>query len=624
VTRALQDFAGIISDILLEQRMKRLSFDSDFAKITVGLFSHLKAPLREVQTSVATASREVLSMENNNNNSLSSHGRTATENALTPTPFESEGVQAVLVMKDRIEFLSLCVENCLQLSMSLFQRLQDSEAADLVPVADVPLLIQSLVGTVTQQEDMHVFWLSLPRLDNNNGRFNQSPRHPQQQEQQQQQLSVTQALSTQWMMGVNISMLWMVLLSMLSKNTSSLTTTTSTTVRIGVAMQSEAVACDKPSLRAFLSLHFVLSTHDSVSSLDRFLAEDEDSSATMPESLLPALDYLLKSFGGHLTVFEDQTVNECTNTTTAAATTTMTSNSSNNNGRFTGHRQTFRLASLSACPGMRVVRIDIPVTASSQPIAATPMGLVPPPISIARSSSHETEEIDRCVELPLTSQKMSPTASFFSLVNARHHMVVWHRRGVVSPKHMGHHLHHPSASSVCSNTHSDGHQVGAAGGYNNHISSGGTMEGQFTTSTLSGTPLARSRRKPSSSSTMESRRRSDAAKTPASSPCHSSLHRLLFSALSALTSSLCSFNFHKRKHSHNHNKVFVDDEQSMTTSHKPGCGTPACESYSVHRSDRHPSLPTLFAAQRFSVLADGDLDVHSSQNSHPHRHHQHV
>jgi hypothetical protein len=360
----LRDVAGILSEILAEQRHKAVSYDNDFAKISVGLFAHLQQPLRAVRTAVETAQlqcRQRVRPETGESASSvlwtdrvhakPSEMSTTVSAAAAATDIASTDAIAVnsnritdaditavtsdvsvqhedtvealakhtAAIEVRVKFLSLVVENCLQLSLSLFRRLQASEAADLIPMHEMPALVQFLSETVRPADQPLALLPQVEFLSPRGAKdLYSNPHLPDSSSAKRQSFAGSNSDSSavayrgvnlarngvlaatsvddvqSWFLGINVSMLWTLLFSLLSRHSVS---------QVQLSVQSDQLDALPLSdgVEAVFSLLFVCQqTHACTLSMRE--SNDECHHQQDEPQLQLAVEYLVKSFGGQLSL----------------------------------------------------------------------------------------------------------------------------------------------------------------------------------------------------------------------------------------------------------------------------------------------------------------------------------
>ena len=346
----LQEFAGIISDILMEQRKKVMSIESDYAKITVGLFSHLKKPLLQVEEAFVDAHAAFLDSKADSNvlaalvdpcimsstpikidgekksdvTSTCTCTHSNVDNPISESDWKSEAFGAAVIrLTESIDYLNVIIENCLQLSLSLFNYLSPHEASDLVPLIAVPRMVEDLIASVTRDKLPKGMKGPIEVILESSSSFPTDEAD----------------LSTVTLVSINLSMLWMILYSILSCECKCKGS------RLRVIMSlfpadpnfSPMFLADpenKRSVNAVLTMRFIF---DPVIELDHHLlaagvdvkdvmeaatsalkfsnssSSASSSSSSSSSSIIHcemdhALEYLLKSFGGRVATFDPQTL----------------------------------------------------------------------------------------------------------------------------------------------------------------------------------------------------------------------------------------------------------------------------------------------------------------------------
>lgn len=310
----LQEFAGMIADLLMEQRKKAMSIEIDYAKITVGLFAHFKKPLLQAEDAFIQAQ----SVFHQAKTEAPTNGNRDNK----PSSLASLK-DAVQHLTESIDNLNVIVENSLQLSLSLFNHLSPHEASELVPLVGIPSLMEDLIASVMHGQ--------LPKgmkgpievvLDS-------SQSFPVGNEPDQ---------SLMTLVSVNLSMLWMILYSILSCECKC----RGTRLRILLSLFPAdpdfspmflANPDDKRGVNAVMAMKFLF---DPVIDLDFSVLSTSNGHETNPAAeaavktfnfktapgsasstsgsntahcdMDNALEYLLKSFGGRTVTFDPQVV----------------------------------------------------------------------------------------------------------------------------------------------------------------------------------------------------------------------------------------------------------------------------------------------------------------------------
>jgi hypothetical protein len=284
--------------------------DSDFSKVSVGLFSLLKQPLNELKVAVKLASDSFVRMNKSRPQHSDKSARSWSQESLTSksphevfvTPDQVNGLDlSTSLLKDKVGFLSLAVENCLQLSQSLYLRLDANHSLELVPIRELPLLFESLAHSL--QSDHHdVRFEILPvDLTDASERERAVKRHAKAGMCPvvgsvccEDSCEGFPALTDEWWAGVNTSMLWTIMFSILPRYA---------VAQLKLALQTDGLFIDadaktntdiRDNVHAFFTLRFVC-----LAALD---VEDT-------EQLELAVDYLIKCFGGDIEVINYQ---QCT------------------------------------------------------------------------------------------------------------------------------------------------------------------------------------------------------------------------------------------------------------------------------------------------------------------------